>query len=646
MRPFNTMRPHFLVSLLALCLPVAGNDAVAAMVAMLQGVVDDMDTARHERDLLCTKDMEISDSAIETTSADVERYKSKTSQLEATIVRDEADSDALRTQIQKDTNTLTAKDAEKKAAQSQRAADNEAFNKKQGEQSEIIQTIRGAIAALDQGGQSLLQGKPQEAVMRTIPAIKSVVAALSITSKSAKQLDALVQASTEGDDDFGEYVSRGQDVMTLLHGLLEDGSAAYTETKATEQNDLFEHNRMIQELNAEMQTLQDAITQNKQALAAKKASISADTASHEVAQTNLNNSIALLATLKQDGALTDKECKDFLQDAQEQINSMNEAIKVLNSDSMQSAVTFLQVPTGNSFVQTGVTYNDNGESQDQARAARFLSDMADRLGSPVLAQIGDKVAAGKFDFVIRMIEDMLLKLNNIASHSDFCESQLKIDEQASTEKSQRVDRATTTFDKLTAEVQQLKTDLADAVDSQNKQTQALTALTAQRAAAQRDNSKNTRNLETVATGFDTAISALEKAGGSAAAIDQLRSKSADIKRQAIKWAALESGDDKEFKKLKGDISADIAGNQRLEKLLRKDLITKRAELAQSEAELHDLQVQLGAVQGTLATQKKDCQVSEVNDADRARRTEKEKLALQEALAILKSEGDINPGPWN
>merc|ERR1719456_1707871 len=163
---------------------------------------------------------------------------------------------------------------------------------------------------------------------------------------------------------------------------------------------------------------------------------------------------------------------------------------------------------------------------------------------------------------------------------------------------------------------------------------------AQRQVDVRRAAEQARNMDTVTEGFQSSIGGLEEAGVAANVMDMLRQEMNKMKQRSAHLEAAEAQAEKYYTQAKIQLEANIKGFQTTEQLGRKELITQKAELAEKEAELHDLQVQLGAVQGTLATQKKDCQVSEVNDADRARRTEKEKLALQEALAILKSEGDV------
>merc|ERR1719473_887630 len=94
------------------------------------------------------------------------------------------------------------------------------------------------------------------------------------------------------------------------------------------------------------------------------------------------------------------------------------------------------------------------------------------------------------------------------------------------------------------------------------------------------------------------------------------------------------------------VQSDIAQN---EAIGMKDESTQKARIAdlqalvagatrtQAEAELSDVKVQLGAVEGTLTTQQKSCNESKETNEQRALRAEKEKIALEEALSILKAE---------
>lgn len=636
MRRFSTMRFFSLVFLA----PVALGD-VQAVVNILNAIINRLDQSANDKAILCAEQAQIAELAIERAASEKERFRSRKSSLNAQMVRDGADIEALQQQITKDEASLTQKEREKESAAASRAAENKAFLKKEAELSDIMAALRGAIAVLNDGsGTSLLQGKPQQAVMKTMPALKSIVSALSLDTATNKQLTALVQAADDGED-FGEYVSRGADVNALMNKILSDASAAYSELKTAEQTALFEHNRLIQELNNEIATLRNAITMNKQAEASKKAQVSADTTSLNDAEGAFNRASALLATLKAEDEVQQKECKDFAQQTKEQINSMSEAVKVLTGPSMANAVSMVQAKNpAFLFLQMGVATKsiaDDGESADKARAARFLADMAERMGSPILSQIGEKIKGENFDFVIRMIEDMLLKLDNLSTAAEFCAHQLEIDTESVESKKAKCDRAETLYDKAQAELQQMKTDLDDTVKAQNQLQESITAFDAQREASSRERAAMLRDLQTMKDGLNAAIAALNSADVPIPdeAMVTLRDKLASVNNEYAQWEAVENGDEKEHKYSRGQMEADHAGMERMEKDLRRAIITQKATLAESETEMHDCQVSLGAIEGTLETQKKDCNVAEVNAQDRARRTEKEKLALQEALAILK-----------
>lgn len=631
----------------------AFNDAIARMMQVIKGIVSDLAQTKHEREVICTKDSELSDGAIASTQADLNRHAGKVSSLEAAIVRDTADADALAQQVQKDSNTLTAKEAEKKAAAATREAESKTYNNKIHEMGQISNTIRAAISALDTSGIAMLQGRPEQAVMKSIPAIKAVVSALSMTTKSQKKLEALVQASEESDD-FGEYVSRGEDVLSLLHDLQNDAADAYAALKATEQTSLFDFNALVQQLNNEMTTLQDAITANRQAEASKRAAISGDNMSLQVARTNLNAAKSLLADLKQNGEVQEKECKEFIADAQGEIDALSEAQSTLSQDHIQEASRKAQAldlkmnPTG-LFVQLSINNEKKGykntEGADQARAARFLVDMSDRLGSPVLAQIGEKVKGGRFDMVVRMIEDMLVKLSDIKSVEDWCATQLTADEHNVKAKQMKADQAQTKYDRLSAYFASVKHQMAETIASINAKQQELTKLTAERALANRSSKDASRALTEVTNAFDVSLNQLEQyysttsssqAKKGSAIIPMLRQELTRIKRQALKWDALENTDDRAFKKMKAEIEAVIEGLQRTEKLYRSQKVQTSTELAEQEAELHATGAELGAQEGAFSTQKKDCQTAKINDEERMRRSEHEKIVLQEALVILKS----------
>lgn len=662
MRPSNTMRPTLLVFLSATAVAFDGDreafdDSVSRMLKHLESVINDLMQAKNDSETKCAKEASWSDVAVEAADKDFEKHKSKCLALDASIIRDTADADALAAQIQKDTNTLTEKQAEKDGQNVIRANQNKEFNKKLAEMGEIIATIRSAISSLDTGGVALIQGKPKEAVMKSIPAIKAVLNAVSLSTQSAKKLDALVQESEDsksalGDDDFGEYQTKSQDVMTLLHKLLTEAQENYAQLKAQEQSDLFEHNHLIQQLNAEITTLTNANAANRQSEAGKRAQVSSDKADLAVASQGKNLAHATLQELTQQDGVKSRSCKEFKDDTTAEINALKEAHTILNNDAVQKASVesykAQRAAPLAMFMQLSVKYNIHETEEDEARrASAFLQDQSERLGSPVLSQIAEKVGKSKFDFVIRMIEDMVLRLEKQTSAAAYCDQQVNDNSANEQDKEVKVDKLTTQVDKLAAEQAQAKADLADLLASQNDMQKSQTAADANRAAAKLKADATIRNFQATIGAFNKGIESLQKhysnnpgSNGKQGSrvVDMLQQELTHLKRQVLKFQAKENAEANAHKQMTHTFEANIAGMRKEESLTRKNTVTFAAELAEAQGELKDAQVEVGAIQGTVAAVQKDCDVAKTNDADRARRTEDEKAALQEALAILKGEG--------
>merc|ERR1719380_498904 len=172
-----------------------------------------------------------------------------------------------------------------------------------------------------------------------------------------------------------------------------------------------------------------------------------------------------------------------------ELKVLAEAKKILAAAGKGAAL--LQTPQSNdlfvvpSFLQTHMATRTRSQSQMQreyqTRAADYLMQEGDRIGSWVLAQVGSHIQADPFGKVKQMIQEMVDKLleeqAEEAEHKAWCDGEMTKTKKALTSKqtkmediSTKIEKATAMSAKLEEQVKVLGGELADLDSSDTAST--------------------------------------------------------------------------------------------------------------------------------------------------------------------------------
>merc|ERR1719174_3127307 len=137
----------------------------------------------------------------------------------------------------------------------------------------------------------------------------------------------------------------------------------------------------------------------------------------------------------------------------------------------------------------------DGRSPTQGRASQYLQEQAKALNSRVLAALAVRAADSPFKKVIKMIKDLIVRLQEEASeeaeHKGWCDEQLSTNEQVRKKKTAAVET-------LHAEVDELKAAIALLAEQIAELTKAVAELDAAMAkATEMRQAEKAKNAETI-----------------------------------------------------------------------------------------------------------------------------------------------------
>merc|ERR1719482_1445338 len=135
-------------------------------------------------------------------------------------------------------------------------------------------------------------------------------------------------------------------------------------------------------------------------------------------------------------------------------------------------------------------------SAAQQSVAIFLEDKAERTGSRILALLANKVAADPFKKIVKMIKDMITKLqeeaNEEAEHKGFCDAELGANKATRDSKTEESDTLKANIEELTADIAKLSDQISELSKAISEIDAAVATATEQR------NTEKEKNTVTIA----------------------------------------------------------------------------------------------------------------------------------------------------
>jgi len=590
---------------------------------------------------------------------EIKTGKSQKADLEATIGKETARSEALDTKIGELAADIATDEADLKAATEIRDKEQAVFAAEEKELSTVIDMLQRAIAVLEKelGGASMMQIKTATNLEQ---ALAVMVKASGISSMDASGIMALAQTSSSSDDDDSDsetgapeaavYESHSGGILDTLNGLLEKAQAQLdTATKAeTTNKNNFE--MLKQSLSDEIKFANKDLDESKKELAESgeiKAAAEGDLAVTEKALAEDVNALADLHS----------NCMTKAQDFEAETTSRGEELKALamakkavvenTSGATDQSYSFMQMASSSDLSKT--------------EAVQFIKNLAKKHHAPALAQLASRIASAirlnsgddVFAKIKGMIGDMIAKLEEEAAAAaqlkEWCDKEIaeatakKEDATAEVEKlNTKLNADTAHSAKLKEEVATLQKDLANLAS----RTLEMDKVRGEEKALYE---KNKPEMEQGLKGVKLALKILNEyyakadkshsasSGGASGIVGLLEVVESDFTKGLTEMVATEEAAVAAYESETKENAIQKTTSEQDVKYKTKEFTTLDKTIGDVTKDRDGVQDELDAVNDTLEALDKKCTYKVESYAERKERREAEISGLKEALDILESE---------
>merc|ERR1719206_443110 len=406
---------------------------------------------------------------------EIKTGKAEVKDLEATIADETSKSDSLSAKIEEIAGDISVDEKDLDAATKIRNKEQSAFEAKEKELVEVIDTLERAITILEKemsGGASMMQLKSVSSVAQ---ALSVMVEASSLDSADASKLAALLQSSGEDSDEAPGapaatvYKSSSGGIVGTLQDLYDKAEAQLEEARKTETKDIQAYEMLAQSLKDEIKYATKDMDKAKKDLGASEEAKAAAEGELAVTAKDLDEDIKSLATLHAD-------CMKGAEDFEAETKSRGEELKALaTAKKVITETTAGAADLSYSFLQTSFLQVSSGEVSANIQAVRFVRDLAQKQRSTALAQLASRMAQAMhsgshssediFKKVKGLISDMIEKLlkeaEADATEKAFCDKEMAETEQKKADKEAAIEKLTTQIDSMSAKSSKLKEEVAE-----------------------------------------------------------------------------------------------------------------------------------------------------------------------------------------
>jgi hypothetical protein len=167
------------------------------------------------------------------------------------------------------------------------------------------------------------------------------------------------------------------------------------------------------------------------------------------------------------------------------------------------------------LVQTSLVQLRSGNSHTkvQSKVADFLKSKAKARGSKILALVAAKAEADPFKKVVKMIKDMITKMQeelaDEAEHKAFCDTEMSTNKATRDAKTDASDTLTAEIDKLTADTSKLAEEIASLVEAIAENDAAVVKATTIREEEKAKNTQTIADAKEAAAATEKALKVLK-----------------------------------------------------------------------------------------------------------------------------------------
>jgi len=590
------------------------------------------------------------------------------SQLDADIEKLASDARNLGNEIQTLDGLIDKAEISKDNAHHRREDDHVEYK-------EVDHEFDDTIEQLDEGAKLVKRMMASSPGASAASLIQELVSKKRIPSKAQRVLTSFLESGASNSDELAapeaaEFESQSGGIVGMIVGLEDKFGEEKQDNWRGEMDE--EHKFALRE-----QTLTDTIEKHTRQRNSKASTKKAKEEASAGAKADLQETTAVrdadveyLADLRATCAqkTTDFEARQKLRS--EELTAIDEAIEIVGGAAVSgSADTHLpamaQVQSATALGQLR-----SGERQpSQFAAASFLKLQGKKLRSSILAALSLRVSEDPFKKVMKMIKDMIFKLQNEATdeaeHKGFCDTELATNKQTRDSLSANIDELNASIEGLTAKSNKLGSDISSLSDQIAQLDAAVAKATEIREAEKTKNRATIADAKVAIAAVSQATSVLKefyaKAAG-ATALTQVTKGVADDMPQTFDkpYTGMEGGGVmgmlevilSDFQRLeaettqseessKGEFTTFSNDSQLNRATKSKDVEMKTEGKQQADSSattdknnLADTQSQFDAAMKYFEQLKPSCVDAGLDYDDRVARRNEEVQSLQEALKIL------------
>eukprot|EP00397_Hematodinium_sp_SG-2012_P028319 GEMP01029806.1.p1 GENE.GEMP01029806.1~~GEMP01029806.1.p1 ORF type:complete len:675 (+),score=236.11 GEMP01029806.1:89-2113(+) len=409
---------------------------------------------------------------------EIKTGKAQSADLRATIEKANADIEGGNARMGELTQSVSANEADLKAAKNIRSKEHSTFKK---EENELVETVDALRRAQDVLSKHLNQGgsfaQMPQALPRLLSSLSVILDGAVFSTRDKTQLRAFLQAQQEGVDapTAKAYESHSGGILDTIADMQEKAEGLLAEARKAEVNARHAFELLAQSLNDELKVQNEELGNTKKHVSATsedKANAEGDLAS---TVKDLNEDVAYLRDLSQNCQQRAVDWEVSQKSRAEELSALSQAKKII-AEATGGASTRQY-----DFLQTSSKSRDVALRQIET-AIKTLGKKDRNLALTQLAgqiRAAMSMSADPFAKVKGLIQDMISRLNQQAqeeaSHKAFCDKETS-DNEAKRDKLQaeahklntRIEKATAGVAKLKEQVSELQQALRNIAKSQTE----------------------------------------------------------------------------------------------------------------------------------------------------------------------------------
>jgi hypothetical protein len=635
-------------------------------------------------------------------------FKEQITTLKATSDTATSNIEQLDALVEELSSAISTNEEQSKEASALRAKEHKDFLTRDADLGATVDMLARAHMVLKKNLNSANAAFIQMSLEKVMGTLKSIVDASFVNLEDKQVIEALIQQSSSEDDGASQaldlsmdkpYESKSGVILDTISSMKEKAEVTRNEEQKQEMKAQHAFEMLSSSLEDEVTSLKKQLDDSKKKKNRNAEAKATSEGDLESVTKDLGGDEKYLADLQRECMEKADEFSQAQAERAAELKVLAEAKKILAAAGKGAALVETQKQSNDlfipSFLQTKMATRTRTRTRTQSqmqreyqtRAADYLMQEGDRIGSWVLSQVGSHIQADPFGKVKTMISEMVEKLleeqAEEAEHNAWCSGELTKTKKSLAAKESKmedintkIEKAKATSAKLEEQVKALASELAD-MDTQDQQATEMrqkehAEFEAQKkdlTAAQEATATAVKVLKSyysgksfVQTGDSSSMTSLmqqsssseQPAGGAAASvIGLLEVAESDFSKALAESQAAEDAAQQEYDEMINDnkVSRAEKTQDQKGKLAEKGRLDNL--VSETKLDAKDAGDELSAVMEYLDKLKGSCETKAPSFEERQARRKQEMEGLQNALSILEGKaialmetgtGDVGVGP--